>query len=264
MKTLIANNSVFYLRKDVYDSYKEYRDDFKQVVKEREQSRSSFFHQSPQIYYRPFLVGYITKICSKKSLSQGCLHLAVYILDMFMDQHHIIPEKLLLVANVCLIMAAKHEENAQKIPRSSELNHLVDNQYPITDYIKLEHYLTIHFFQHDIKLQCAVHYVFYFMQEFLTFEDLDNGKNLRTLFYDFHEAVSVHLDKIIEDVHYMQLYQPSKLAAAIIAAGRSDIGLTQWTKQLENLTEYKVDDLDEIVENLLEKKQLRCLHCDFE
>ncbi|KYB24932.1 Cyclin-J-like Protein [Tribolium castaneum] len=168
-----------------------------------------------------------------------------------MDQHHIIPEKLLLVANVCLLTASKLEENSQKIPRISELNLLVGNKYSIADYIKLEYYLNIHMFQHDVKFQSAVHYVFYFMQEFLTSGDLKEGNTVRTLFYNFREAVSAHLNTIIENVHYMQFYQPSKLAAAVVSAGRSDIGLTPWTEQLADLTEYRIHDLEEIVQNLL-------------
>lgn len=89
------------------------------------------------------------------------------------------------------------------------------------------------------------------MQEFLSYEDLEE-RNLRTLFYDFHEAITGYLDRIIEDVHYMQYYQPSKLGAAIIAAGRFEIGLSQWNQQLENLTDYKYQDLEEIVQILLQ------------
>ncbi|CAH1381194.1 unnamed protein product [Tenebrio molitor] len=250
MRQFMSANSVFYLQRDVYEEYEEYKDDFKQVIKERETRRLIFLHQSPQIFYRGSLVQYVKMVCIDRGLSHSSLHLAVYLMDLFMDNHHVIPEKLLLVANVCLMISAKLEENALKIPKISELNALIGNRYTTLDYTNLE-VLVIQFFNFYLNFPCAVHYVFYYMQEFICYEDLKGDRNVRTLFYDLYDAITVHLDRIIEDVHYMQCYKPSVLAAAVIAASRLDIGLSLWTQQLENLTEYTEEDLRDVAQILL-------------
>lgn len=50
---------------------------------------------------------------------------------------------------------------------------------------------------------------------------------------------------MISDVHYMQHFVPSKLAAAILSVARNHVGLSSWTEQLENLTEYTKGDIQE-------------------
>lgn len=48
---------------------------------------------------------------------------------------------------------------------------------------------------------------------------------------------------IFLDIHYMQCFPPSKLAAAVIAASRLQQGLAMWSKQLEDLTTYTTEDI---------------------
>lgn len=55
------------------------------------------------------------------------------------------------------------------------------------------------------------------------------------------------------DIHYMQCFPPSKLAAAVIAASRSQQGLGMWTEQLEDLTDFTIEDLKEPLEVLMKK-----------
>lgn len=51
----------------------------------------------------------------------------------------------------------------------------------------------------------------------------------------------------------MQCYPPSKLAAAIIGASRLTVGLSGWTEQLANLTDYSKEDLQEPIFILMTK-----------
>ncbi|XP_056630102.1 cyclin-J isoform X2 [Diorhabda carinulata] len=244
MRYYMTKNSVFYLQREAWDDIKEYKDNYKKVIKEREESRLPFHHESPQFSYRPHLVDYLKKICIEKKLSHCCLHLAVYILDIFMDNHSIIPEKILLVTNVCLLLAAKFEENSMTIPKIAELNRAINNRYQIIDYKALE-IVMLKFFSWYIMYPTTAHYVYYYIQTAITEEDVrDKGIGMRSVFYNLHTFVGEYLDQIIENIHYMQCYPPSKLAAGIIAVSRLDIGLSCWTEQLENITDYKREEIE--------------------
>ncbi|XP_028152322.1 cyclin-J [Diabrotica virgifera virgifera] len=243
-RNVMTKNSVFYLQKDAWTDIEEYKDDYKKVIAEREMYRLPFLHQSPQFSYRNHLVEYLKKVCIEKKLSHCCLHLAVYLLDVFMDSHSIIPERMLLVTNVCLLLAAKTEENNLTIPKISELNNVINNRYQLNDYKTLEVVILI-FFHWNVMYPTAPHYVYYYIQSAIDEEDLkDKCIGMRSLFYDLHACVTEYLDKIIQSCHYMQCYKPSKLAAGIIAVSRLDIGLSCWTEQLENITDYKREDIE--------------------
>ncbi|XP_023012765.1 cyclin J isoform X2 [Leptinotarsa decemlineata] len=192
--------------------------------------------------YRGHLVEYLKRICIERNLTHCCLHLAVYLLDIFMDNHSIIPERVLLVTNVCLLIAAKFEENNVTIPKISELNAAINNRYPIKEYKNLE-IVMLQFFHWYIMFPTAAHYIYYYMQSVISLDDIEDNKNIRTLFFNLHDCITDYLDQIIENVHYMQCYPPSKLAAAIIAASRMDMGLSGWTEELQNLTDYKMEDV---------------------
>lgn len=49
----------------------------------------------------------------------------------------------------------------------------------------------------------------------------------------------------------MQDFVPSKLAAAVIAASRIQVGITSWNEYLEHMTQYKRRDIQEPLEALI-------------
>ncbi|KAJ8984897.1 hypothetical protein NQ317_002737 [Molorchus minor] len=253
MRDFMNKNSVFYLQREVWDDIKEYKENFKEVIKQRERNRIPFFHQSPQYPYRQHLVEYIKRVCMEKKLSYCCLHLCVYLLDIFMDNHSIIPERVLIIANVCLLIAAKFEESNMTIPKIADLNAAINNRYTLKEYQDLE-LIVLKFFHWYIMFPTAAHYTHYYMQAIITNEEVkDREGGVRALVYNLHEAVTEYLDQIINNIHYMQCYPPSKLAAAILAASRLEVGLSSWNEQLENLTDYKKEDIHEVLFILMVK-----------
>ncbi|XP_063907224.1 cyclin-J [Zophobas morio] len=266
MSDLMTSNSAFYVSFELRvpsncEGCDEYEEDFKQVIKEQEKKRIFFQHRSPQISFRKHLVQHLKNICGEKSLSRCCLHLSVYLLDIFMDNHKIAAEKLLLVGNVCLLLAAKFEEHSAGVPKISELNAFVDNKYEVSDYNDVE-ILVLKFYQFFLKFPCAAHHVFYYINEMISLDDVNGETTFRTLFFDVFENIKMYLNWILDDIHYVQYYQPSKLAAAIIAASRIQNGLVPWTKQLEDSTTYTEGQFEEILQNLLKKNVLYCAKCD--
>lgn len=84
----------------------EYDHDHYEILREREKSRLPFVYQSPQIEFRKALVEWMRKIAILKKLDNSSMHLAVYLLDVFMDSYHITTDRLHLVALVCLLLAS--------------------------------------------------------------------------------------------------------------------------------------------------------------
>ncbi|XP_019872747.2 cyclin-J [Aethina tumida] len=261
MRYLMKKESIFYLQREAWDDIKEYEDNFKQVIRQREKNRIPFFHQSPQFNFRGYLVEYIKRICIEKRLTHCCLHLAVYLLDVFMDSHSIVPERVFVVANVCLLLAAKFEENTTNIPKIIELNSAINNKYTAQDYKELE-IIILKFFHWYIMFPTAAHYVHYYIQGIISSDDLKSNTSLRSLFYDLHDNITTYLDYVVDNIHYMQCYTPSKLAAAIICASRLEVGLNGWTNQLKNLTDYTPDDFqDPLITLMTKKNSMTCLKC---
>lgn len=48
----------------------------------------------------------------------------------------------------------------------------------------------------------------------------------------------------------MQCFSPSKLAAAVIAASRKQLGLEMWTEQLQDLTNFTIEDIKQPIDML--------------
>lgn len=182
-----------------------------------------------------------------------------------MDNHHLRSDRTYLVASLCLLLAgtyqkwkkksvvkiifssAKFEETSSTIPKIDELNSFVNNCYFRDDFKQTE-LIILNFFQYYLIFPTAAHYTFHYMQVIISYDDLiDDTRNFRTLFYELRDWAVIYLDRIIDDVHYMQNYKPSMLAAAVTAASRLDAKLSFWTKQLENMTEYTEQELAELV-----------------
>lgn len=92
----------------------EYDTDHYTVLVQREKNRVSFYYKSPQIEHRSTLVEWMKKIAALKKLDNSSIHLAVYLLDVFMDNHHIVIERLYLVALVCLLLASTSQNYIDK------------------------------------------------------------------------------------------------------------------------------------------------------
>ncbi|KAL3276757.1 hypothetical protein HHI36_012126 [Cryptolaemus montrouzieri] len=261
MRVVISTDSVFYLRKELQSDIEEYKDDYNMVIQERENKRFVFVHQSPQHSYRKFLVDYLRKICIEKELTHCCLHLATYILDVFMDNHQIDPKRLVMVANTSLILAAKFEESIVDIPDLDELI-LITDKTSVSYYINLE-IMILRFFRWDIMIPTAAHYVHYYMQAILSKEDIKSDEKPRNLIFELTHFINKYLDELLDDVHFMQNYSPSRLAAALIAASRLQLGLELWNENLTDFTKYSKDDIQEPLEALLlGRKHFNCITCN--
>ena len=85
-------------------------------MKEQEDRWSKrFYRRSPQLKFRSGLVNWLVQTSKRLGLHPSTIHLAIKILDSFMDGHKIEQEKLTLVAMAALTIAAKFAEKETKV-----------------------------------------------------------------------------------------------------------------------------------------------------
>ncbi|XP_017787069.1 PREDICTED: cyclin-J [Nicrophorus vespilloides] len=257
---LLSEDSVFnlYISKETWDDIKLYRKEYNEVIRERESNRIPFLHRSPQHYCRGTTVDYLKKFSIKKQLTHCTLHLAIYLLDIFMDNHNISAERMPLVANVCLLISAKLEENNVTIPKIQELNAAIKSPYPVHEYKALE-ILVLKYFHWYIMFPTTAHYTHYFLPAAISKEDFCCSPRSTT--FDMQIIIRTYLDKVIDDIHYMQFYKPSMLASAIISLARKSVGLSSWNDQLKTLTNFSDIELEDAKLALITNSPLECKNC---
>lgn len=124
-------------------------------------------YQSPQSNYRNHLLDLIRTFAENQQLGRTTVHLTVYVMDIFMDNHKIYVDRLKLVAMVCLLLACKIEERELKIPKVFDLNRTIQNQYAVADYIALEK-MVLTFMDWSLIIPTAAQFVEYYIGAVIT------------------------------------------------------------------------------------------------
>ncbi|XP_069671697.1 cyclin-J-like isoform X2 [Periplaneta americana] len=230
--------------------YTEYAEEIVITLREREVKRTPFYQQSPQFKYRSILVAWMRSIAEDLHLNNAAIHLAVYLLDIFMDNHRIEEERLNFVALVCILLAAKTEERDANVPKISELNTRVGNQYPATDFISLE-FMVMHFFHWNLVIPTAAHFAEYFTVFATSLSDMNSAPPQFNTYPDLRNAVQQYirdfLDLSLQEVCLIPM-KPSFVAAVCIAAARQFLHMSpKWPDVLENVTMYQYKDLQPCV-----------------
>ncbi|KAJ9591464.1 hypothetical protein L9F63_002070 [Diploptera punctata] len=168
--------------------FTEYADEIVSSLRDKELQRIPFYQQSPQFSCRCLLVAWIRGIAEELNLNNTTVHLSVYLLDIFMDNHRIVVSRLHLVALVCLLLAAKFEERDINIPKISELNSRIGNVYPLRDYVLLE-FMVMNFLHWSLVLPTAAHFAEYFIVFAVRTSDMTSAPPQITTLQNLKDAV---------------------------------------------------------------------------
>lgn len=240
--------------------FTDYSDDILGTLRKKEMTLCPFYAQSPQFEYRSCLVDLICSVAEAEDLSRTTVHLGVYLMDIFMDNHNIIAERLKLIALSSLILASKIEERESNVLKITEVNMMVNNSYPLNDYRYME-VLILRFMDWNLLVPTAAQFIEFFVSEMITDEDLVstslviddsniNNKMSQAIFLAFQFLEVALYDCVI--MHKT----PSKVAASCIAATRIYMQLLiPWPDHLVTLTSFELDDLYCIVEMLIDRKE---------
>jgi len=209
--------------------------------------------QSPQLEKRVQLIDWSCDVADKLGLCTSTLHLAVKLVDLFMDGHDIQNPQLYLVCLGALLLAAKIEEKDGNVPRCSQLNVFVKNYFPLSDFFSLE-MVMLNYFNWNICLPTSCYFTSLLLPHSIQPTDHHNSGPIlsfpKAQAY-FQEYVQFFLKVSLADVSFIDII-PSLLAASIIAAARRAFGLSpHWPDNLEMLSGYVEEQLGHLTTLLL-------------
>eukprot|EP00092_Neocalanus_flemingeri_P001350 GFUD01001441.1.p1 GENE.GFUD01001441.1~~GFUD01001441.1.p1 ORF type:complete len:291 (-),score=78.59 GFUD01001441.1:125-943(-) len=236
----------------------EYLEDILSWLKDKETNVAQLQLLSPQLGRRRQLVDWSSEVAVKLRLTTQTLHLAVKLLDHFMDGHDIEDPQLYLVCLGCLQLAAKMNEKETNIPRGSKIVALLPEPLSLSAFLNLE-FVMLNFFQWDICMPTSCYLTELLLPHSIHQTDRQWGRpidNFRTAKAELHLAVKEMLDIGLQEETMMQVV-PSLMACSILQASRLVCGMfPDWPDQLDTMTGYTRDQLELITDSLVSLHKL--------
>ncbi|XP_011482333.1 cyclin-J isoform X1 [Oryzias latipes] len=232
--------------------------DIYQALRYKELKLPSFKGQSPQLNLRRYFADLIAVISNHLQLCPPARHLAVYLLDLFMDRYDVTVQQLHMVSLACLLLASKFEEREDRVPKLETLNGLgcMSSMNLVLTKQGLLHMelLLLETFQWNLYLPTAAHYIEYFLSAAVHEGDLHDGWPMtsveKTKVYMLKYA-DYFLEVSLQD-HVFLCFAPSLVAAACVAASRLTLHLSPtWPPRLHRLSGYTWENLVPCAEKLL-------------
>nr|XP_054765820.1 cyclin-J-like [Lytechinus pictus] len=191
-----------------------------------------FQAKSPQLNLRRFLVDWLAIV--SENLFTVCQHLQ-------------------RLALVCLFTVTKFEEKEVKVVKLTNLaNQINSDETAKKEFFQME-LLLLDFFDWNVSVPTALHFVDYFLMDSIGPNDLHGGKpltNFDALIY-LERYAQYFLEISLQD-HTFSTLQPSLVAAICIAASRICLQLSPtWTNQLKKLTKYSWEQISPFIETML-------------
>ncbi|XP_066535660.1 cyclin-J [Hoplias malabaricus] len=214
--------------------------------------------QSPQLNLRRYFADLIAIVSNRFRLCPAARHLAVYLLDLFMDRYDVSLQQLHLVALSCLLLASKFEEREDRVPKLETLNSLgcmssMNLVLTKQGLLHMELLLleTIHW---NLYLPTAAHFIEYYLSIAVSETDLHDDWPMvcmeKTMLY-MTKYADYFLEVSLQD-HAFLRFTPSLVAAACVASSRIVLRLSPtWPSRLQRLTAYTWEQLLPCVERLL-------------
>ncbi|KAG5853424.1 hypothetical protein ANANG_G00073270 [Anguilla anguilla] len=197
-------------------------------------------------------------LSNRYQLCPTARHLAVYLLDLFMDHYDVAVKQLYVIALSCLLLASKFEEKEDRVPKLEQLNALgfmcsLNLSLSKRDLTRTE-LLLLETFGWNLCMPTPAHFIDYYLQACVRESDLHNGWPLSSLsktkaFMD--KYTHYFLEVSLQD-HAFLSFRPSQVAAACIAASRVCLQVSpSWTTALHLLTGYTWDHLTQCIQLML-------------
>ncbi|XP_034465299.1 cyclin-J [Hippoglossus hippoglossus] len=232
--------------------------DIYQALRYKELKLPSYKGQSPQLNLRRYYADLIAVVSNHFRLCPAARHLAVYLLDLFMDRYDVTEQQLAVVSLSCLLLASKFEEREDQVPKLETLNSLgcISSMNLILTKQGLLHMelLLLETFQWNLYLPTAAHFIEYCLSIAIHEGDLHDGWPLTCLEKSklyMAKYADYFLEVSLQD-HVFLCFAPSLLAAACVAASRLVLHLSPtWPPQLQRLTGYTWENLVPCAEKLL-------------
>ncbi|XP_053189033.1 cyclin-J [Scomber japonicus] len=232
--------------------------DMYQELRYKELKLPSFKGQSPQLNFRRYFADLIAIVSNRFRLCPAARHLAVYLLDLFMDRYDVTVQQLHMVSLSCLLLASKFEDREDRVPKLDTLNNLgcMSSMNLVLTKQGLLHMelLLLETFQWNLYLPTAAHFIEYYLSIAVHEGDLHDGWPMTCM-----EKTKLYMDKYADyflevslQDHVFLCFAPSLVAAACVAASRLILHLSPtWPPRLQCLTGYTWENLVPCAEKML-------------
>ena len=183
-------------------------------MRNKESKLSPYRGKSPQLNKRRLLVDWTCLSAEEISLPKSSQHLAIVLLDRFMDSHDIALESLHFICLAALSLAAKFDCLDSKVPKLSHLVKLLDvpDSCKPAQFRQLEGMIMGHF-KWNIFIPTATHYVEMLREHILHPTDLLAGISIYDDFHEVDERLSAFVTYFLDIA--MQVWN-SKVFAALV------------------------------------------------
>ncbi|KAF7249164.1 Cyclin-J [Varanus komodoensis] len=213
---------------------------------------------SPQIGMRHYFADLLAVLSNRCRLCPTARHLAVYLLDLFMDSYDVALRQLYVISVACLLLASKFEEKEDRVPKLEQLNSfacMCNLNLVITkkDLLKME-LLLLECFNWNLCLPTPAHYIDYYLFASVSESDLHNGWPIISLakVRAFVEKYTHYFLEVSLQDHVFRSFRPSLVAAACVGASRICLEISPpWTTQLQLLTRYSWEQLAPCIDLML-------------
>jgi hypothetical protein len=190
------------------------------------------------------------EVCGLKNLT---IHAAIGFVDMLEDITPVDASRIQLVAIACILIAAKMEEQEDKVPRIQALTTMCGNAFSRELILRMESFI-LNIFKWEVNIVTTINFLEYYLQFSLCPTEVIRNTHIRN--YEFTKA---HLHKtaeffvdLSEHHSYFRELLPSVVAAASIAAARKMLGVQPvWTETLQLATSYTLQDIVDCSTSLL-------------
>uniref|UniRef100_A0A3Q3W364 Uncharacterized protein n=1 Tax=Mola mola TaxID=94237 RepID=A0A3Q3W364_MOLML len=215
--------------------------DIYQALRYKELKLPPYKGQSPQLSLRRYFADLVAVISNHFRLCPAARHLAVYLLDLFMDRYDVTVQQLHMVSLSCLLLASKFEEREDRVPKLDTLNSLgcMSSMNLVLTKQGLLHMelLLLETFQWNLYLPTAAHFIDYYLSISVHEGDLHDGWPMTCL-----EKTKL----------YMAKYADYFLEVSLQATSRLILHLSPtWPPRLQLLTGYTWENLIQCAEKLL-------------
>ena len=223
----------------------EYAEHIYSSLEKHQGLRIPYERKSPQLEYRRYLVDFMGLLCENLEINIGTQHLAVYLMDHFMDNHSITDIQLHLICLVSLQIAAKSEELDTRIPTIDTLSVFVQYAYKQDEFKRME-LMILKFYKWNLNIPTAAHFINYYLYKALDPTDLHQGKPLEDLEYAekaFECYANYFLEISLQEVNFLE-HSPATVSACCVLVTRKCMNIQPlWPRRLEIKTGKTVKDL---------------------
>ncbi|XP_036327091.1 G2/mitotic-specific cyclin-A isoform X2 [Rhagoletis pomonella] len=179
---------------------------------------------------RTILVDWLVEVSEEYNLDTETLYLSVSYIDRFLSQMSVVRSKLQLVGTAAMYIASKYEEIYP--PDVGEFVFITDDTYNKAQVLRMEQ-IILKILAFDLCTPTA--YVFINTYAVL----LDMTDRLKYLTQYICELALLEADPYLR-------FLPSLISAAALALSRHLLDYAIWTRELEEVTSYSLEDLKEV------------------